>query len=304
MLELLMTTNLKLPDNGIWKRLASAPEPGYSGKMFGDGDYIYYLTASTNPATTVNSFWRYTISTDTWTKLKCPIPYGINRTCTVIDGKAYFLGKYPLATQAWSYTIATDTWDTLPASSNAYYYGAAIAMGSKIYVYGGISDTTPFNTLRSYDPNTGLYTTLENGPVATYGAYIFKTSEDTFIVANGRNQWGETLVWMAEYTVSTNRWRTIYLTNTAALKTTFGANGTWGGFNYVFYGQDYNLYSSDKWKFRTSDFTAVKTPSPEPGVRSEPASCMHDGNFYIYGGRTATGATSSLSDFWRYTLPV
>jgi Kelch motif len=148
---------------------------------------------------------------------KAPLPiYGAEGVSGVIDGKLYVLPgacsgfNYPNpgycaeepTRRFYRYDPATNTWVTRRQAPNFHRRGAAVVIGGKLYVAGGIagveSPHTPVAALDVYDPKTDTWRTL--APMPKGGVAAGAGLRGKFYVVVG----GQTLA----YDPLTNQWKT------------------------------------------------------------------------------------------------
>jgi N-acetylneuraminic acid mutarotase len=165
-------------DADTWTLGSPAPLPVRSEEAYGDtghGGHIYAIGG--RPTATVgNRLERYTVETDTWTTLT-PMPTArAAATVAVIGDALYVMGgraaNSPCAGPALAtverYDIDTDTWSSaapLPAARSDF---ASVAVGGRIYVFGGCDGVARLSDVDVYDPVTDTWSTapadLPGGP--------------------------------------------------------------------------------------------------------------------------------------------
>jgi len=98
------------------------------------------------------AYYRFETETNLWVQLtSCPVSSGNNGGAVLLNGKIY--NAYTSRPDLWIYNIALDSWTSVQGMERT----ANIATdGSKIYVSGDF-------TLKSYDPDSGIITSL-TGP--------------------------------------------------------------------------------------------------------------------------------------------
>lgn len=139
-----------------------AAEPAYGAT--GHGGKIYVIGGRTGGSG--DAVQQYNVATQTWA-LKAPMPTARSAAAVVVMGDSlYVLGgrtsAAPCSGGALSvmerYDIDTDTWTTeasLPSPRSDF---AAVAVGNKIYVFGGC-DGGDLNDVDVYDRSTGTWDT-------------------------------------------------------------------------------------------------------------------------------------------------
>jgi hypothetical protein len=152
-----------------WTLASPAPLPVRSEGAYGDtghGGHIYAIGG--RPTAVVGRrLERYTVETDTWTTLT-PMPTArAAATVAVIGNALYVMGGRaadapcggPALATVERYDIDTDTWSavaSLPAPRSDF---AAVAVGGKIYVFGGCDGALRLADADVYDPVTDTWST-------------------------------------------------------------------------------------------------------------------------------------------------
>lgn len=296
MLELMLTIQNRTLDNK-WRRLSSTSlPPSHGGCAFSSGDYIYYLTGAIPNPTANSKFFRYSITDDTWTELPCPLTYGQLRTCSVVNGKAYFFGGWPETLVTWSYDIVSNTWNQLGNFSYRFYSGMSIAIGTDIYIACGYSGSAPLNRFTRYNTLTDGKTVLQVAPTSTTGGMIFSFDDNTVIVTGGSDNLGNTdNLGRNLYTISTNSWARNNMTGPehpggyTAFTQSDGVGYLFGGLN--------NRTPTDVFStFNALTYTTVKPTSPQPTARSRASMVYNNDAVYMVGGLSS--GSEPLSELW------
>ncbi|MBX3725349.1 MAG: hypothetical protein KF823_05475 [Xanthomonadales bacterium] len=159
-------------DRATWS-LAANPGPDRSEwpATVLDGQ-VYAAGGLSTLTTTHREFWRYHPGTDTWTRLAdLPAPRD-HAQMTAHEGAIWLFGGFSSGPQmlqvtsdAWRYDPATDRWSTLPPMPRARATGAAVSIGNRILLVGGIGPAE--NWLDRYDPATATWTSLAIDPGAS-----------------------------------------------------------------------------------------------------------------------------------------
>lgn len=151
----LYTTNMANPT--VWTKRRDIPIPIRSGCFFslGDTNYIYYTFGWSNGAANANTY-RYSIASDTWSKIADAPRAANNAACTVLDGIAYFYGGYAADTTLDKNVLTFDgvNWEVLPIGKTipAKRQGASmVTANNNIYMYGGLG-TVYFSDLWKLTP--------------------------------------------------------------------------------------------------------------------------------------------------------
>ena len=165
-------------DANTWTLAAPAPPPVRSEVAYGDtghGGHIYAIGG--RPTAAVGTrLERYTVETDTWTTMTAMPTARAASTVAVIGNALYVMGGraadgpcgVPALAVVERYDIDTDTWSLaapLPAARSDF---AAVAVGNRIYVFGGCNDAVRLSNVDVYNPVTDTWSTapadLPGGP--------------------------------------------------------------------------------------------------------------------------------------------
>ena len=149
--------------------------------------YIAGGTLSGAAGDGIVELWCYNPVTNAWVQ-KASMPENrFGHSLTAIGGKLYCFGgrRYntsstykPLGT-LFVYDPATDKWLTKAAGSPVVNH-SAVAMGGKLYVYGGVTDGSYSKSMRVYDPASDRWATLTSvgGPA--------ERQDGSLVVMNGK----------------------------------------------------------------------------------------------------------------------
>lgn len=141
-----------LPDDaGIgsaWEEMAPMPSPRVFNAVVAAGRYVYVIGGeSDSEGTETNTTFRYDTQTDSWAQMT-PAPAALsNIDGVVINGKIYIPGDGATAT-TYVYDVVSDSWSEI-AAGNGYTardFYAAVALGSDLYVLGGVKSDTGEST--------------------------------------------------------------------------------------------------------------------------------------------------------------
>ena len=165
-------------DADAWTLATPAPLPVRSEVAYGDsghGGHVYAIGG--RPTALVGTrLERYTVATDTWTTMTAMPTARAASTVAVIGNALYVMGGraadgpcgVPALATVERYDIDTDTWSLvspLPAARSDF---AAVAVGGKIYVFGGCDGALRLNNVDVYNPVTDTWSTaptdLPGGP--------------------------------------------------------------------------------------------------------------------------------------------
>ncbi|MGC4031032.1 MAG: kelch repeat-containing protein [Tepidisphaeraceae bacterium] len=215
------------PATNTWtrKKDMSAPET-HAGAALDEANGVIYFVGGHRgkyPSTPSKEVWKYTIATDTWTKLSATLPYAMGaNACSVVNGKLYsYGGNYA--------DRVTNTGDVFVLDLGNISAGfkkqankmptprdhlSSVTIGKYVYVFGGEigHDKThdQQNLLHRYDPETDTWVKLASAPQEKSHA------ESSAFVLNGKIIWagGQTNPQAATSSVyqfdpATGKWTTL-----------------------------------------------------------------------------------------------
>ena len=205
-------------DGGAWREEPGAPliRDGPSGVRVGRYAYlvggIVSYDAKFEFVDGAEQLERFDLETSEWTELP-PLPAQLNHVnLAAARGDLYVLGGLtaPLAesaatARAWRYDVETRRWERLPPMPTARGAGAAVAIGDRIYVAGGVADEQSRTELEAFDLDTERWERLAPMPTprnhvggATLGGRLY--------VLGGRDDSDISLTDFERYDPATERW--------------------------------------------------------------------------------------------------
>lgn len=145
------------PATNTWTRKRGMPERGSGGVTGVINNKLYVVTPSEGQEDYSN-FFRYDPATNKWSTL--PSPRHAYFMGGVLSGKLYVVGN-----EVEMYDPATNQWTTKrsPPATDINIWGTAVAVGAKLYVFGGARTLV-------YDPGSDSWAARTPGPVADYTA--------------------------------------------------------------------------------------------------------------------------------------
>jgi hypothetical protein len=286
----------------IWTQLNAGDVPATkSGVMFSYGTSIYLVTGLLNGAQLPNSqLWKYSVETDTWEQLDCPLVDKVMRTVSVVGHKAYFFGGYPKFKQTWVYDIVANTWSQTVDYPVTVYSASSITKGTDIYIFGGYNDTangwdnraTRFDTLTNTMFEAGVLPTAMNGGVCTLfnNRYIdYMLGQDS----NGNVRQG--------FRMDTNSqsWAELLSTGMAG---TYASCAQTANKAYILFGAQGNTKNNNMTEYNGTTFTPIVKGTPVPGPRSRAAMTRLGDFVYVFGGESSAASNNAIKDFWRMSI--
>ena len=227
----------------------------------------------------------------------------------VIGNKLYVVGQGNGATLA--YDLTTRTWSSAAALARRHYQGnhhAAEVVNGKLYLFGGLGSSSA-GKVQVYDPVADTWTLGADMPFAA-GSSSSAVINGLVYVAGGIVG-SATTNRAARYDPAANRW-----TEVAPMPQgrNHAASGTDGTRLYVFGGRgpgsgDSNTVANgfDTVQiYNPANNTWVSSATPGSAIRPLPQArggmgkaVFYGGEFYVFGGETATGAGATANGVYR-----
>lgn len=205
-------------DGGAWREEPGAPliRDGPSGVRVGRYAYlvggIVSYDAKFEFVDGAEQLERFDLETSEWTELP-PLPAQLNHVnlaaargdLYVLGGLTAHLAESAATARAWRYDVETRRWERLPPMPTARGAGAAVAIGDRIYVAGGVADEQSRTELEAFDLDTERWERLAPMPTprnhvggATLGGRLY--------VLGGRDDSDISLTDFERYDPATERW--------------------------------------------------------------------------------------------------
>ncbi|MGR9088537.1 MAG: Kelch repeat-containing protein, partial [Gammaproteobacteria bacterium] len=255
------------------------------------------ISTSRGPGAPFPATWDFIEVSSPWVSM-AQLPVNLGEVAGGIIGNTlYLVGEGSNATLA--YNISSGTWDpasTLAARSFAGNHHGAEVVNGKLYLIGGLSGSSE-GKVQIYNPGNDTWTTGASAPFAAgssatayiggkiyYAGGIVGSATVNSIAAYDPtlNSWSSPLAPMPQgvnHAASATDGSKLYVFGGRG-----GGNSVSNGFNYV---QIYNP-ATNSWQSSTD---AGSTIPPLPQARGGMGKAVYyDGEFYIIGGETASGA--------------
>ncbi len=200
------------PATNAWTTRASMPAKRYgSNGVQAIGSRLYFSGGFSLSQVPQSSLFIYDMGTDTWVSSAPNNPSaGGCGASGAIAGQLYVLTACATSTSFVAllnrYDPATNTWTTRAVPSSLHVYPAAAVLNGKLYVLGGIinSSNAVTGAVEVYDPATNSWGTAASMPTPRYGATA-QVSGGKIYVIGGQGALG--LLGTTEvYDPSTNTW--------------------------------------------------------------------------------------------------
>lgn len=293
MFEALLCKAVFIPGDTVplinsWTRLTDGPISSEAPFVAVDGK-LYSIGGFTGAASAANNC--YDIATDTWNVL-APLPVA-RRLCAVaaIGNKIYVYGGMLAAGTSTGvmtcYDIATNTWTTYNVGTARFYHNM-VAIGDKLYSYGGSTSNTQgaqWGGLSCFDPGTNGWSTKLSltkrmghaAAVINDKMYIYGGKRDV-LSGSWTTEYAREIVM---YDPVTNTWGTPI---PIAADTNHTSMVAIGDYLFAIGGQvASNSYSQALLRYRpTSNKWVTLTSSPLAVQR--PGLAVWENKIYMYGG--------------------
>ncbi len=195
------------------------PAPGTSSEGAGISHNGLFYNVGGRLGSARSDLWSYNPETDTWAVLANMSTARAGLGVAVVGEALYAIGGRtstggpctggPLSVVE-RYDIASNTWTTVAPLPSARSDLAATAVGGKIYVFGGCTNSVSFlHNVDVYDPETDTWSTSPTDmPTARAGMYAVTAKGDTVYVIGGWNGVGAGLGTNEAYKVAQDQWTT------------------------------------------------------------------------------------------------
>ncbi len=194
------------------------------------------------------SLWQYNTVSDIWTQLLPNVPYpNIPQalTCTAFNNNLFVFGGQDQSdnfyNQMYKFNTVTDTWTSVstsggPPAPRAYH--SAVAIGSNIFIFGGISDFTVFNDLWKFNTSNSTWQQLSSGPSrVSHSAVVVGSDMFIFGGDNSTSNSPNNNIW--QYDSASDLWTEINLINGPSPRSAHAATAIDGNM-LIFGGEDIN----------------------------------------------------------------
>src|SRR3989344_4633462 len=256
----------------------------------GADDTIYVTQGGGN-----TGFYKYTISTNTWTSLA--VNPGVGAGSRMIRNGAddtIYVTQGNSTTGFYRYTISTNTWTTLAVAPGALSDGSSmIRNGADDTIYVTRGNMTA--NFYKYTISTNAWTSLAitPGPLSYGSSMIRNGANDTIYVTQANSTTG-----FYKYTISTNTWAGSNVSSLAATPGTLAQ-----GSNMIRNGADDTIYVTQgnsatgfyRYTISTNTWTTLAVV---PGILDSGSSMIRNGaddTIYVTRGNGTTG-------FYKYTI--
>lgn len=269
------------------------------GKMYAYGGYHYQ-----GGAAYLNDLWVYDPLTNAWAQLTSGLSGRYAHAAAALNGKMYVFGGYGWGNGSGTnylldlmvYDPATDSWKKLANGPAARYNATLVAIGSKLYLYGGFTGSYLADTWE-YDPATNQWKQLAACPNqrAEHTAVVINECMYVFGGTRGAGYYNDVYF----YNPATNTWTQLGIGCTQRHEHVAVAIGTK---MYVFGGDQANAsnelkYLNDLWVY---DVPANSWTQLDSGAtkRHNASAVVIGEEMYLFSGTRVLGG-NELNDLWR-----
>ncbi len=201
-----------------WDSVASCPLDIYGGGAALIGDTIYYCSGfSTSLNRTVDTLFKYCISTNTWTSEAGPFSdttYNWKPLVFACQGKLYHISGCTQRNttnptrQVWCYTPGVG-WERVADMNQGRVYAHGCVYHDTIWVTGGNANNAALNHSEFYDPVSNTWTVdstiFPSMPVATWGGASGNVGP-TMFVFSGASAMGTLMDTTQYFNFNTKTW--------------------------------------------------------------------------------------------------
>ncbi len=281
---------------------------------------VYSLGGNTGSAT--NAIYAFNCTNETWTTLSTVLNHATQRcVAAVVDGKIYVIGGGDDSFNALNYNqefdpVAGTVIDRANLPVGRHFLGAVAWRDTLIYVIGGQSGSTYYNSVDIYNPANNTWTTGTNLPT-TNRSFAIGISGDTIFVAGGYN--GDYVTNLYIGVINPTNPQSITWSQGPNIPT--GPSGTPGrsrvqgacvlGKFYFTGGDDHGVPAYDTWYYDPADnqwHQSLNKPTPISNAQNAVyVPTLNGGTFFCPGGYntasgTATNATEGLINLGVYGI--
>lgn len=273
------------------------------GKLYVYGGYHW-----SNSANYLNDLWRYDPATNAWAQMATGLNGRYNHASAVLNGKLYVQGGYGWGASGGGsgilddlmvYDPATDTWTQLQKAPLACRDHSLVAMGGKLYLYGGYATAGGHRaTLYVYDPSTNKWAQLTSAPNtrSCHTAVVMNGCMYVFGGTIGAGYYND----LYYYDPATDKWTQLGIGPLSQRHEHVAA--VIGLKMYIFSGEraaanNPDRYLNDLWVY---DLTANSWTQLGAGAstRHHSACAVINDEIYFFSGTMILGG-SELNDLWR-----
>ena len=205
-------------ESGAWREETPAPleRDGPSGVRA--GHYVYLVGGIHEfdddfvDVDSVEEVERLDLRTGEWEDMP-PLPRGLNHVqVAAADGDVFVLGgltdhlsRFEPSGESWRFDVEAERWEPIAPLPTPRGAGAAVTIGDKIYVVGGVANHRQLTTLEAYDVDTDTWETLT--PMTSARDHLGAAELDGMIyVLGGRRRDEIPLTDFERYDPKTDEW--------------------------------------------------------------------------------------------------
>lgn len=278
----------------LWQTKATAPTGRAQSAIAADTSGNIYVLGGWNNSSVFNSVDIYNSTTNTWTSGPAMPVATRGASAVYYNNNIYVVGGYDSGQinliQVLNLTTNTWTQATLPGSG---WETTAAVVGNQIIVFGGESNIAQ---TFSFDPANNSTSLLANNLNNSRGSQALALGNKVYLVGAEGPNYDPSSTILDVYNTTTNTWSSTPADDALA-RTQFAA-GTDGRYLFVAGGSSsltnntFPYYTSFAYYDTQTDIWQNGTALPV-GLR-ESAGLYLNGSFYVFGGNTSSGVSSTL----------
>jgi N-acetylneuraminic acid mutarotase len=281
-----------------WTKKADLPALGrhHAVGFSINGNAYVGLGTNTNPNENLNTFFKYSPNTDTWTELLNSKMGGRGYVVSVTHNNKEYIGFgfniNAYKKDLWEYNPQNDSWKELkPCPCEPRGHPAMVQVNGKIYVGLGNGSEGNFNDWWEYDISKDIWSKKADFPSSKrHHPYYFAIGDKAYVgFGHGTDLINGKIIYkdFYEYTPQNDSWKK--LKDFPSQGRVAGSQFSYGGFGYIISGQgedhDY-LKKGEFWKYdpKNDSWTELQ-PHPEFS-RWAPATFMIGNRLFFFGGQS------------------
>jgi N-acetylneuraminic acid mutarotase len=275
------------------------------GVSFCIGNKVYFGQGSSGGTNTVNDFWEYDLSTQTWKAINT-IPGNALIGGTAFSYKNHgYVGLGQTSGSSFSkafyrYDVDSNKWVRIADfPGQARNYAACFVIGNKAYVGCGYNGFQTFKDFYSLDLENNTWTKISDLPgLSRSNAFHFSSGGKGYILCGGnftQSSGSITLKDFFQFDPSLNSW--VQLADFPGENREYGISFSFDLFGIVALGFSETGYSNEVWEFNSSTQTWANRNSFSGAWRRNAGYSSSNNRGFMVGGNLGTSFTSGFYEY-------